>query len=796
MAQESGAQARLVAALRDLRAKAGLVDNARIVRYGQHQSPPVDFKPQTLSDWFTGRSVPSNKRNFKVMIDYLQGQARRKSGRAPTEWQWWEQLRLAARDERKAGGRPPVVVEAAQSAPAPAAGSAGTPQPPAPPGPVPEAAAPGTEPGGANGEHSRMPEPGLVPPGAAGEHTVSAPPPWPACQSGAPHCQGRRIEPYQGCLPHLPTDEREAYLSTLRPGSDIDLRGTVLTSDVLTDVLRRTRRPSGPAMHETPVAELVDVPPAELGRTQWDSARFAGEADFARVAFTGPCSFHGVTFVGEADFAESSFREDADFSGSTFADDAWFNRTAWNSVSTFDGVTFSGTTSFDSALFHRSARFTGVSFSAAVHFDRTAFAHDTGFDGAAFGDTAHFTGALVGGHAHFTGSVFSQHADFEQARFRADADFGRVAFAATRLLGPLTCEGTLNLTETHFTEPAKVMASATRMTCRRTRFESTAALLLRHAALVVEDVALDWPLEITGSPTPLIARDGSPVADPSGDDAFVRLLSLAGTDAARLRLKDLDLSQCRFNGASQLEQIHLVGECRFATTPPGIRWRRGLPIKFLPRRALAEEHHWHAARGHSGWTPAPPGVEVLVPQQLVSLYQALRTAAVNHHRPEAADFAYAEDDFRRHDLSRPRSERLLLTAYWLLTGYSLRASRVLSFLAVSMTAGLLVLMLWGLPKGPIEPHLQGTLTGQDIAVTLSTPRPVPPDQPLDQRITSVRLEQALSVLLNAAQLRSSPVSLTAAGRYTELSYRIIAPGLLILAALSFRRRSRMQGWPR
>lgn len=103
VSHESGAQAALVAALNDLRVKAGLTDNGRIIRYGRHQSPPVDFKPQTLSDWFTGRSVPSNSRNFKIMINYLQEQARKKSGRQPTDWQWWEQLRLRAREERRAG---------------------------------------------------------------------------------------------------------------------------------------------------------------------------------------------------------------------------------------------------------------------------------------------------------------------------------------------------------------------------------------------------------------------------------------------------------------------------------------------------------------------------------------------------------------------------------------------------------------------------------------------------------------------------------------------------------------------
>ncbi|MGZ9931421.1 ATP-binding protein [Streptomyces sp. NC-S4] len=40
------------------------------------------------------------------MIEYLQGQARRNSGRQPTQWQSWEQLRQAARSERRISGRP------------------------------------------------------------------------------------------------------------------------------------------------------------------------------------------------------------------------------------------------------------------------------------------------------------------------------------------------------------------------------------------------------------------------------------------------------------------------------------------------------------------------------------------------------------------------------------------------------------------------------------------------------------------------------------------------------------------
>lgn len=99
--EQSKAQVVLVRALNELRNKAGLSDNGRIVRHGLQQSPPVLFKPQTLSDWFTGRSVPSDRRKFQVLVAFLQAEAEKNSGRKPTRPEPWEELRLRARQERQ-----------------------------------------------------------------------------------------------------------------------------------------------------------------------------------------------------------------------------------------------------------------------------------------------------------------------------------------------------------------------------------------------------------------------------------------------------------------------------------------------------------------------------------------------------------------------------------------------------------------------------------------------------------------------------------------------------------------------
>jgi hypothetical protein len=50
--------------------------------------------------------------------------------------------------------------------------------------------------------------------------------------------------------------------------------------------------------------------------------------------------------------------------------------------------------------------------------------------------------------------------------------------------------------------------------------------------------------------------------------------------------------------------------------------------------------------------------------------------------PGAADFYYGETEMRRHDSGTPRAERLVMWAYWLLSGYGLRAWRAITALVV------------------------------------------------------------------------------------------------------------------
>ncbi|MFE7357905.1 hypothetical protein ACFU8Q_33415 [Streptomyces sp. NPDC057543] len=180
-------------------------------------------------------------------------------------------------------------------------------------------------------------------------------------------------------------------------------------------------------------------------------------------------------------------------------------------------------------------------------------------------------------------------------------------------------------------------------------------------------------------------------------------------------------------------------------------------MRWTPRRTLAEEQHWRAAQSAAadGWAPAPRGIEVLEPAALAPVYRQLRKAFEDSkNEPDAADFYYGEMEMRRHETSRPFSERALLTVYWAASGYGLRVSRALGWLLVAMTATLLGLMAWGLPKDDPKPTSTGQVTGERITLITDTPKPVNPDGPLSERFTTDRLEKSIRVVINSVVFRS------------------------------------------
>jgi hypothetical protein len=361
----------------------------------------------------------------------------------------------------------------------------------------------------------------------------------------------------------------------------------------------------------------------------------------------------------------------------------------------------------------------------------------------------------------------------------------------------------LDLDGVVFGTPVTVEAAAREVSLRRVRWAATAALRLRYADVNLAGAVLEYPLTLAAEPAPFAIGGGDDLPEDvlAGRDKGVRAVSASGVDCAHLTLTDVDLSGCRFAGAVHLDQLHLEGSVDFAQPPAGWRRRGPLPLRWSRRQVLAEEHHWRAAAdggpasgepAGSGWRPGPhhpdrertPG-----PRAVAAIYRQLRKSLEDgKNEPDAADFYYGEMEMRRHDATRPRAERWLLTVYWAVSGYGLRASRALAWLGVAMAVTVLALMLWGLPAETPRQEFSGRQTGPDISLTDNTPDPVNPTGPLSERVTSGRFEAALRVVINSTVFRSSGQDLTTAGTYTEMTSRFAEPVLLGLAVLAIRAR--------
>ncbi|RPK78449.1 pentapeptide repeat-containing protein [Streptomyces sp. ADI98-10] len=571
---------------------------------------------------------------------------------------------------------------------------------------------------------------------------------------------------------------------------------------------------------------------------RFDGAQFSGTAEFDEVQFSGDAWFDGAQFSGTAEFDGAQFSDDARFGEVQFSRTAEFDGAQFSRTARFDGAQFGGTARFDRAQFSGAAKFgevqfsddawfDGAQFSHDARFDEVQFSHDARFGGAQFSGTARFGGAQFSGDAWFGGAQFSGTArfgevqfsgaaEFGEVQFSGDAEFGGAQFSGTARFGgaqflvaswwgPVVCGETVDLSEAVFGAPVTLEVTARRVRCTRTRWQSTATVRVRHASVDLGHAVLEAPLAVTAHPTPFITAGGT-ITDENmlpGSGA-VRVVSVQGVDAAHLVLTDTDLSDCLFSGAFHLDQLQLEGRTTLAFTPAG-RHRKGIfPVRWTRRRTLAEEQHWRAQTAGQPSIPAgappeprrwrtgphhPDPARTPDPDDIAPLYRQLRKAFEDgKNEPGAADFYYGECEMRRHDRTgTPKAERRLLWAYWLLSGYGLRAGRALGWLVAAMLVTIVLLMAFGLPKSSPKQEAVGTVPAGGGTVTFIIDKQ-DVKNPTGNRFTSKRFDKALNVTLNSVVFRSSGQDLTTTGTYIEMTSRILEPALLALAVLAIRGR--------
>ncbi|MEW5655216.1 pentapeptide repeat-containing protein [Streptomyces cinereoruber] len=565
---------------------------------------------------------------------------------------------------------------------------------------------------------------------ATAEQPSSPPSAWPCCGHGTTTeepagCRGIRVPGHTACLAHLTANDRTDYLSRLVPGADIDHRGTLFSEDLLAQLLV--------ALHDP----ATGCP--RLGQARFDGATFTDAAWFEEAIF-GNVSFRTAAFTGTAGFVRATFTGEAEFDWVTF-----------NSVASFGGANFTG--------------------------------------------DAWFRMATFSGPVQFPGTTFASNATFSGARFKS-----------APWLGPLACGSEMRLDLAVFETPITMAIATRQLSLRRTRWASTAALRLRYAQVDLAGAVMEYPVTVMTESVQFTGLEADMLSEEvlESQDSGVRVINLSGVDAAHLALTDIDLSECRFVGAVHLDQLHMDGRTAFAHPPIGWHRRGLLPLRWSRRRTLAEEHHWraHRARQPTSLTGQPPSLRnwrtgphhpdpnlTPGPEDAAALYRQLRKAFEDaKNEPGAADFYYGEMEMRRHDhVGTTPGERKLLWGYWLLSGYGLRASRALGWLAAAMLVTVVLLMGFGLPKDSPKLEAIGTMPRGGGKVSFELDK-TDPQNPTEKRFTSERFEKALNVTLNSVVFRSSGQDLTTAGTYIEMASRVSEPILLGLALLAVRNR--------
>ncbi|WP_170321334.1 pentapeptide repeat-containing protein [Acrocarpospora pleiomorpha] len=457
----------------------------------------------------------------------------------------------------------------------------------------------------------------------------------------------------------------------------------------------------------------------------------------ARVVFEGPASFEGSTFTGGFDSTDLVFNGPADFTSATFT-----------GRFTLDNVVFTGPALFAHATFEHRSTIRNTVFRAEATFRDASFARYTRFVEAEFEDEAWFQQVGFHGDVLFDGVTFRSQARLTRALFEGAASL--------TLDAPLT-----DFSLSTFRRRARIEVADGTLKCDRTVFESGVRLTSSGPAeIVLHDVHFGAPSAIAAAPATITEYR---LADRP------RLLSVLGTDLTGLTLSSVDLSRCSFGGAHNLHQLAIEDWNSWGHTPRGLWVTR--------RIALADERRFRArtgsARRRRRWAIPGDDQDAAVSGNIQGDYHALRRMHEEaKDEPAVTEFYYGEMEMRRIGLwqelrvrlrerwwrgvTATLGEWLLVSLYWLLSGYGVRVWRALTALAVVIVTTSAALVQWGFPGAPVA-------YGDAVRF-------------------SVRAATSL--------LRGTDVPLTPAGEWIELVLRLLAPLLLALALLAVRSRVR------
>ncbi|WP_447972437.1 pentapeptide repeat-containing protein [Nitrospira sp. Kam-Ns4a] len=239
-------------------------------------------------------------------------------------------------------------------------------------------------------------------------------------------------------------------LAALRDGKGVDLRGVVVTGDLLLDQLQpiaatdlgvvpslrlrerlqrerleEVRVINGPiAIRDSVIRGLVTTNLRRgllivNGPVVMTGTTFERPLDLSFTAFLGPVDFSEAVFLGEGFFIQALFDQPVRFEKTAFGIHSRFHRSRFAETATFTRAGFNGL-----------AEFLEVTFDKDAGFSRAYFKMGAGFSGSRFRGILDFSEALFEREAFFLFTVFEQDAYFRRTTFRGRADFSDAQFQA------------------------------------------------------------------------------------------------------------------------------------------------------------------------------------------------------------------------------------------------------------------------------------------------------------------------------------------------------------------------------
>jgi hypothetical protein len=230
---------------------------------------------------------------------------------------------------------------------------------------------------------------------------------------------------------------------------------------------------------------------------------------------------------------------------------------------------------------------------------------------------------------------------------------------------------------------------------------------------------------------------------PSGGGAAARIESIDGMRVGHLTLEGVNLSQCGFGRLHRLDDVLINGRGQLALAPERIKGA-------YRREVLADELELRSARSDD------PAQRKLRASSVADVYRAMRKARESSHDyPGAADFYYGEMEMRRAGADN-WLELVILTVYWLCSGYGMRAGRALLSYAILILLLAAGFQAFGFAQAPGFAHTIAWTVTASISLTRS----------------------------------AEAMDLTTAGMYLNVLARLTGPALIGLAVLALRSRVR------